>query len=380
MIYASYDEDIYTAKVTKILTENPNDIDVIINAGIYFYKRQNYTKAIWYWSSPNLASNDKYEAIKYFQAVSHFKIGETTNAKFVLGQINLDNVSKSIRRKVINLRNKLNEGNTKGSLGMSASISYYQASVLFSENVQKQKASINGLYLMVFESETKVEAAIEQLSIEYSEGVEVEDYNQTDYSMFVTNFSKDLSGQVKFGVHINTTDTFYAYSSNSALLGFGAFSNAGSYIGIDLSYNLFSSNGEVGAFTSTQATPNLKWRLTNWLYLKGAVNSSQNTYEKEGVEPVSNYLSTELEAGLDFDIISLSYSVTNGEEQFFFKNDGFMIQNSTDKTLKSTSVSATLNLGQFSVTGKHSINNYQEESNDEVFKNEATIFFATINF
>lgn len=380
LVKASTEDDKFVKKVNQILIKNPNNIDVIIKAGVYFYKKNNYRKAIWYWSSPKLASSSRYSIIKYYQSISHYRLGELQNAKIVLNQVDINKVTPRLRRQIINLTTRLYQKKSNPKSSTAVSLSHYQGQLSYAEDPQKNSGSLSGFYLMAFEDDIKIEAAFEKLTLEFNDNLGLEDYNQTDYSLLVTSFSDDLLSQTKYGIHVNEVDSLYAFSSKSILFGMGAFSMGGSYIGIDFSHNMFSATKNVNSFTATQISPGLKFRPVSWLYFSATMVFSRNTYVAESVESNNNLQSFEFGGGVDFKYFSLGATSSKGEEQFFLKNDGFLIQNSTDKTTISNSISLTIKLGDFSITGKHTINNYIKEGNNEEFQNESSLLFASINF
>jgi hypothetical protein len=114
----------FEAEVIRILKADPGNLQVLYRAGIVFYKRKNYKKAIWYWSSPKFIRHKNYHQVKYFQAKAHLALNEVSTAIYVLNLIDKKRLSPKFIERVIKMQERLVKPDVEESLPYTGS--YYR--------------------------------------------------------------------------------------------------------------------------------------------------------------------------------------------------------------------------------------------------------------
>ncbi|MBT4790126.1 MAG: hypothetical protein HON90_01020 [Halobacteriovoraceae bacterium] len=374
----------YFYKVTKALIKNPDNLGLIIEAGTYSYKRKQYAKAIWYWSSPKLIKHRKYADVKYYQALSHIKLKEYNNAIYVLKQIDLSTISKKFKNKILVLLNQLRPKMVSKKMAKTNTLSLYGISLAFEELAKKESGNIGGLYYARGEGKSNFEFSYEYLTLGFEESLNYEDYSQHDIAIAYSLFNKNLTSNNRLLYHKTFATSSNAISSDSFLYGYKYYYAAGESLGIETSYSTLSSKGREGeTFQSYQLSPNLNFSLTNNIYIALRANLAEHSYagNPENLDNEIDKSSTSYEAqfGFYWKYIDMIFYYMTGSERFLLKSDGFMVQNSTDETISSTGISLNLSVSDsFSLSGKYKLSKYLEEANTSEY--QAENFMLLFNF
>jgi hypothetical protein len=383
-VFAISDKE-YISNVSKTLKKNPNNINLIVEAGKRFYEKKDCKNAIWYFSSPVLKKSKRYIAYRYLQATCHYILKEYADAEFVILLVRQEKLPPKFSKMVEQLAKKIRVKTAPPAPEGKVNINGHYGMLSFSSDAEKESASIKGASLILDEFGSKFEIAAEKLDMKFNSSLGFEDYSQTDIVLGYSFFDDNFYHNNQFLIHTNSVSSNFAISATSLMYAYDYYFAPFEKIGLELSYNKFKSESEINSFSSTQVAPVLTFGLWKYFYITLKGYASTNNYAGSSTTDVAklekSYSSFEGTIGLYITNLVLSYTQSVGEEKFLLKSKGMLIQNSTDSNKSSSNISGKYTFSKnFSLTGLYSSGTYSEENSDINYNSSGVIVFGTLSF
>lgn len=387
--------DEYSQKITTYLKKYPNDLSIIANAGVHYYRKKMWRKAIYYFSAQNMNRYNNYSSIMYFQAKSYLHLKDHKYAYKLFKQARAIGLPDSLDKKAKKYikyfasiyRSSENKKNAKkiNTIVLPNQITPYAGKITYSDKASKDTGEILGVYYKHLRKQSILELGIEKLTINFNKDLNIDNYTQEDGIATFAFLNKTYQHKFRALFHMNKVDSSSAFSAMSFGSSYNYYFFNYTNIGVELSISKFSGNDNSNDVISNQITSHITYPIINWIYLSSKYNYASNSYNGSNIISTkgnnSSPSSLELGGTFYFKYLTLDAKYTFGKESFLLKNDGFIIQNSTDIIKKISSLTATAIISKrITLTAKWSQKKYKQEGNDELFTSNTNIIFTNIFF
>ncbi len=317
----------YIKRITSILKEDPDDIQTIAKAGVYFFKKANYKMSAWYLSSPKLYKHKKFSTLKYYYTRSLFNLKSYKSAYFNISYFETIKMSPKIQKSVKILKEKIQKFYAPSEPKAVMALMLYGGSGSVSLPEEKESFQYYGSYLSYKKLQNTYEVSYEKLGMKFNQLFSRNiDYAQSDYTVSLSRFDKSYKHLFKLLYHGNTVNSGFAYRTGSVLFDYSYFYEAYHPFGIAVSKTDFSATS-IQDVKSVQYSPRFIFSLFNKMSIILKYNYASTEIDGESTK---KYYSSELNMLFNLNKFRFNIGGIAGKEKFLLKSEGFSIQNGTD--------------------------------------------------